>query len=103
MAIPPQRLKALLDRVEAVVETAERKDFDAMRELIDRADVVYGIFEDPDAEDEAGLHIIKGHRTLMTIASQQKARAVRTACISCRNREEAVELQRTIGEPDALN
>jgi hypothetical protein len=74
-----------------------------VRKVIEGADLVIGVFPDETEPLGAGRHVIKGQRLLRTIAAEQKDRSGRLECLALSCREEAVALQRTFGEPDALN
>jgi hypothetical protein len=78
-------------------------DSDIMRKLIKDAALVIGVYPDRTQTCGVGLHIIKGHRQLKTVAAERKGKSTRLECLPCRSLEEAMTMQMVFGEPDPLH
>lgn len=96
-------ITALVEAADHIDDELTAKEFEAIREVIDDADVAIGLFRDADAMQEVNWHVIKGHRLLTTIIADQHARLARVIFIFCRDIGEAIAMQRATGGPRALN
>jgi hypothetical protein len=69
-----------------------------VKQVIDESDVVWGVFPDKSRPDGAGLHLIKGRRSVSAeVASGEVARLLVSA-VPCVARGHAVSAERTWGD-----
>lgn len=69
-----------------------------VRDVIDGADIVWGVFEDPTATHGFGMHLIKGRRELQTVTASKKTAQVFLDAISCSCAEQAIAAERELGD-----
>ena len=96
-------IRDLVAKANANAERLKGCGIDLVRELVDGADVVIGVFQDQTQPYDVGTHVIKGHRLLKTVVAEHATKRARLECIPCRSLEEAVAFQHVVGEPDAMN
>jgi hypothetical protein len=96
-------LRVIIRQANATGQGLKGKGLDALCRLIDEADVVIAVYRDSSQSHGVGTHIIKGQRLLKTVVAEQESKPARVRYIPCRSLEEAINLQQSIGEPDALH
>lgn len=74
-----------------------------IKEAMAENDIVFGVWQDATEPDGVGIHVIKGHRRVVEIASGTAAAEVKVTAIPCECAEQAVAAQRILGEPDWTN
>jgi hypothetical protein len=85
--------------ISGLVEQANR--IALARKWVDDADLVIGVFNDHEEPYGVGLHIIKGQRLITTVVAEQSLKSdIRQLCLPCNCLEEAIAIQRELGEPD---
>jgi len=94
-------MRHLVDQANTNRDALKGGGMDAIREFVDGADVVIGVYQEKTQPHGVGTYIIKGRRLLMTIAAEKEGRFVRQLALGCTSLEEAVALQWVFGEPDA--
>jgi hypothetical protein len=98
-----EQLKHLASLAEANRKkfTAEVNHADLLREVIEEADVVWGVWNDPTAAYGVDVALIKGHDRLMLIAQSPRPVATKVAAVPCRNVEEAEAMRLEFGDDRA--
>jgi len=101
--IPKDFIEDLVNSANAVAKKHKGAGIDVIRGLVNEADVVIGIYQDKTQPYGIGMHIIKGHRLLMTVATEHKSKSARWLGLPCRDLDEAGAFQDLVGEPDPMH
>ncbi len=73
-------------------------DFEPIRQLTEGADLVFGVWPDPDEPDGIATMIIKGARLLGAIVAAGKTENVKWTAVPCSCAEQAAALRLTLGD-----
>ncbi len=93
----PIDLKNIVDKANMVAETLTGSAAQ-VQQMVEKHDVVIGVWQDPKEEGGVGTYIVKGQRALMDIASSGKPAGLKSTAVPCRCAEQAVALQQVCGE-----
>ena len=85
-------VKAAMKNLETVHDTK------ALRRLIDDNDLVFGVWNDPEAPHGVGHHIIKGEGGLDVIMYTKTAHRLDVTAVACRDIEEAEAMRQEFGD-----
>ncbi|MCK2056987.1 hypothetical protein [Methylobacterium sp. 37f] len=92
-------------RVKAVAMANETQkhlngDFAQVQAIVDDAELVVAVWQDPNEPNGVGTMLIKGNQSLREIVASDQERTQRVAAIPCVSAEQAEVLRQVAGEKD---
>jgi hypothetical protein len=108
--IVDQKVKATIRALKTDMVTRSNRHFEAMRgmsgesaltyvrNIIDRNQIVFGVYRDSDEVDGVGMHLIKGARELQAILASGAPQDLRSDAVPCNDLDEAIEAEQTLGD-----
>jgi uncharacterized Zn-finger protein len=88
---------------EAMQGMTEREAADYVKGVIGSATIVYGVYQDAEAPNGVGLHIIKGKREMQVGVASRETIQVRVAAIPCIELEQAIAAEQVYGDGQLRN
>jgi len=88
---------ALLNKAK-FARTPEKKHAKLLKKIISQADIVFGLFEDPDHPNSYDISLIKGSRMLAEVVRSGNKGAFNVQGIHCRELAEALAMNHVFGD-----
>ena len=95
-------LEELLEELAERADQTDIADVGELQSLIERADLVFGIWDEADAELGAAYNIIKGEGVLGVIDYTGVTKDVGWAAVRCRSDKEAFAIRDAFGDGSRL-
>ena len=81
-----------------LADATDEDAFDRIKSIIDRSELVIGIWPDASTKDGYGSQIIKGAHILQNIISEKKSDSLVVAAIPCICYEQAIAASQVMGD-----
>jgi hypothetical protein len=100
VALPASFIKEIVERANENMRLIDDTT-DSVKRIMDAADLVYAIWQDPTKPLGVGIRVVKGLPILGEIITTGKTETVRWQAIPCNDEAQAIALQQVLG--DRLN
>lgn len=69
-----------------------------VKNIIDNATIVFGVYQDAASLNAVGMHVIKGVRELQAVVTSGKTEQLDAAAIPCIDLEQAIAAEQKLGD-----